>query len=578
MKILGISCFYHDAAAALVADGTLVAAASEERFSRIKHDQEVPKGAVEFCLQKAGTDINDIDYIVFYDKPLTKFDRILTGYMANPVKSYKAFMAAMPVWLRRKLWVDPVFHKELGWSGSTLFIPHHLSHASGAFYTSPFDEAAILTVDGVGEWATAAWGVGDDSGVRLLAQMDYPHSIGLLYSAFTHYLGMRVNSSEYKVMGLAPYGKPTYADLITDKLVKIHDDGSIHLNMDFFTFHHGLAMTGPGFEKLFGRPRRLPEEELEPFHNDVAASIQKVTETILVRMARHVRRETGLSNLCLSGGVALNCKANRVLMQQDLFADIHIQPAAGDAGGAAGAALFAYYRFMGHKKKLQPLFALGPQYDDNQIKTFLDSGNIPYIADLPERLITRLAAEIERGKIAAVFQGPMEFGPRALGFRSIVADPRDCTMKDKINTAVKYREPFRPFAPAVLAERAWEYFDCEAASPFMLVNYEVKANRRSMIPAVTHVDNSARIQTVNKEDNPFFYELIREFDNITGVPVLLNTSFNLRGHPIVNTPEQALATFCSGGIDFLLIGGFLIDKDQLNQTVLDSHRIEKGDD
>jgi carbamoyltransferase len=524
--------------------------------------------------------MEDIDYIVFYDKPVTKFDRILTGYMATPVRSYRAFLAAMPVWLRRKLWVDPIFHKELGYEGSTLFIPHHLSHAAGAFYTSPFDKAAILTVDGVGEWATAAYGIGDSEGVRLIAEMQYPHSVGLLYSAFTYYLAMRVNSSEYKVMGLAPYGKPKYAELITDKLVKIHEDGSIHLNMDYFTFHHGLSMTGPKFEKLFGQPRRSPDSELEPFHEDIAASIQAVTETILIKMARHVRRETGMDRLCLSGGVALNCKANHELCKEGIFSDIYVQPASGDAGGAVGAALYACHRLKlkGGKKQRQPFFTLGPEYTDDQVRAFLDSESIPYLADHSDRLATRLAAEIDNGNIVAVFQGAMEFGPRALGFRSILADPRNRFMKEKINAAVKYRESFRPFAPAVMVEHASEYFDCPGASPYMVFNYQVNPDKRSILPAVTHVDNSARIQTVSREDNSFFYKLIEEFKGVTGVPVLLNTSFNLRGHPIVNSPRDALATFCSGGIDFLLMGSFLIDKNQLSEALIDRYKLETGYD
>ena len=578
MKILGISAFYHDSAAALVIDGRLVAAASEERFSRIKHDPEMPVNVVRFCLDRAGIGINELDCVVFYDKPLTKFDRILTGYMATPVRSYRAFITALPVWLRRKLWVEHIIHKETGYEGEVLYLPHHLSHAAGTFYESPFDRAAILTVDGVGEWATASIGVGDNNHVRLVREMHYPHSVGLLYSAFTYYLGFMVNSAEYKVMGLAPYGEPVYADLIKDKLVKVHDDGSIHLNMKYFTFHHSLTMTGKRFADLFGRPRRLSEEEIETFHRNVAASVQQVTEEIMIKMATHAREVTGLERLCLSGGVALNCKANGLLLKQGIFEDIYAQPASGDAGGAVGAALYAYYRLTGDDKQFQPFFGVGPVYTGDEIRHFLDQHRIPYISGAAEELAAGLAEEVARGKIVALFDGAMEFGPRALGFRSIVADPRNNRMKEKINAAVKYREAFRPFAPAVLKERVSEYFDCDGTSPYMLFNFTVREDKRSAIPAVTHVDNSSRIQTVARYDNPVLYRLIEAFDAITGVPVVLYTSFNLRGHPIVNTPEEAFATFCSGGIDFLLIGSFLIDKGRLSENLVRAFMVEKKPD
>lgn len=578
MKILGISAFYHDSAAALVIDGRLVSAASEERFSRIKHDPEMPVDVVRFCLERAGIEINDLDCIVFYDKPLTKFDRILTGYIATPFRSYRAFITAIPVWLRRKLWVEHVIHKETGFDGEVLYLPHHLSHAAGTFFESPFDNAAILTVDGVGEWATASIGIGDNNHVRLIKEMHYPHSVGLLYSAFTYFLGFMVNSAEYKIMGLAPYGEPVYADLIKEKLVTVHDDGSIHLNMKYFTFHHSLTMTGKRFDRLFGRPRRLPEEEVEAFHRNVAASVQQVTEEIMIKMASHAREVTGLDRLCLSGGVALNCKANGLLLKQGIFQDIYAQPASGDAGGAVGAALYAYHRLTGDDKQIQPFFGIGPCHSDDQIRSFLDRHGVPYTTGSAENLAAGLAQEVANGKIVALFDGAMEFGPRALGFRSIIADPRDNAMKEKINAAVKYREAFRPFAPAVLKERVSEYFDCEGTSPYMLFNYTVREDKRLVIPAVTHVDNSSRIQTVARYDNPVLYRLIEAFDGITGVPVVLNTSFNLRGHPIVNTPEEAFATFCSGGIDFLLIGSFLIDKGRLDENLLRAFMVEKKPD
>jgi len=578
MRILGISCFYHDAAAALVIDGRLAAAAAEERFSRIKHDQELPVQAAEFCLKKAGLKINDLDYVVFYDKPLTKFDRILTGYMATPVRSYLTFIKAMPIWLRRKLWTDHVIHKELGWDGETLFMPHHLSHAAGTYYGSPFDRAAVLTVDGVGEWATASWGVAEGSSVRLVKEMRYPHSVGLLYSALTYYLGFQVNSAEYKVMGLAPYGRPEFAETMEEELVTIHDDGSIHLNLRYFDFHHGVTMTGRRLERLLGRPRRDPESALEPFHENVAASIQAVTEKIVMRMARHVKEQTGLPNLCMAGGVALNCKANGLLLKEGVFDGVYVQPASGDAGGAAGAALYVYYKLSGEQKRPQPAFNLGPEYTDQEIHSFLKQQSIPFSEDeLPQQL-QRLAEKVASGHIVAIYQGAMEFGPRALGFRSIVADPRDNRMKEKINAAVKYREPFRPFAPAVLEENVAEYFECEGNSPYMLFNFQVRQERRETIPAVTHVDGSSRIQTVARDDNPLFYDLIDCFRQRTGVPVVLNTSFNLRGHPIVNSPEEAFATFCSGGIDFLLIGRYLVDKEQVPRELQNRFLFQKGAD
>jgi len=579
MKILGISCFYHDAAAALVIEGELMAASSEERFSRKKHDPEIPAGAVKYCLDRAGIEINDLDYIVFYDKPFLKFDRILTGYMANPFISYRPFLAAIPIWLRRKIWTEYIIGKELEYNGETLFLPHHLSHAAGTFYSSSFDKAAILTIDGVGEWANASYGIGDNNSVKLLKEMHYPHSVGLLYSAITYYLGFRVNSAEYKIMGLAPYGKPKYADLIENNLVTIHDDGSIHLNMKYFTFHHGMTMTGKKMEKLFGQPRRTAETELSSFHNDVAASIQKVTEKIVLLMARHVKKETGMDNLCMSGGVALNCTANGLLLREKLFENIYIQPASGDAGGAAGAALYVHHKITGDNKRKQRFFNLGPVYSDDEIKNFLEMQYIPYITSDLKKPARQVAQEVADGKIVGIFQGSAEYGPRALGFRTILADPRDNQMKEKINAAVKYREPFRPFAPAVMIEDAPDYFECDGNEyPYMLFNFKVHKEKRGIIPAVTHVDNSSRIQTVSNDDNPVFHNIISEFKDITGVSVVLNTSFNLRGHPIVNTPEDAFATFCSGGIDILLLGNYIIDKKAITKELYNKYRFEKADD
>ncbi len=567
MNIIGISCFYHDAAAALIKDGKLVAACSEERFTRIKQDPNLPKNAVAYCLERANLTIENIDYIVFYDKPFTKFDRILTGYMATPFLSYKAFLKALPIWLSKKLWTDSVIEDELKYEGEVLFLPHHLSHAAGTYFSSPFDDAAILTIDGVGEWATASYGVGEQNRVRLLQEMHYPHSVGLLYSAFTYYLGFQVNSAEYKVMGLTPYGKPIYAGRIEEKIVKIHDDGSIHLNLDYFNFHHGLTMTNDKFADLFDHPRRDAESETDSFAENIAASIQTVTEKIVLRMAKHVREETKKTKLCVSGGVALNCKANGLLLKQNIFDDIYVQPSSGDAGGAVGAAMYAYYKLTDEPKKQQPFWGIGPKYTDNDCKTFLDYNTIPYEQKNQKDAARIVAEKIANGNIVAIYQGAMEFGPRALGFRSILADPRNNNMKEKINAAVKYREPFRPFAPVVLKEDVHEYFDCQTDSPYMLFNFYVHEDKRDVIPAVTHVDGSSRIQTVDKNDNPYLYDIITAFKEITGISVLLNTSFNLRGHPIVNLPEEAFATFCSGGIDNLLLQSYILDKKKIPKEI-----------
>ncbi len=577
MNILGLSCFYHDAAAALAVDGRLVAAAQEERFSRLKHDPELPVRAVRWALDRTGLSTADLDAVAFYDKPILKFDRILTGCLAAPFRSWRPFLTALPVWLGRKLWTDHIIRKELGFDGEVLYLPHHLSHAAGAFFTSPFSDAAVLTVDGVGEWATASYGVGEGNRVRLIAEMHYPHSLGLLYSALTYYLGFRVNSAEYKVMGLAPYGKPRYADLIEDRLVTVHADGSLHLRMKYFTFHRSLTMTGRAIERLFGCPRRAPGAPLEQFHADVAASLQAVTEKIVLAMARHVRETTGKSRLCLAGGVALNCAANGALLRSGLFEDVAIQPAAGDAGGAVGAALYAHFCLTGAARQPQPFFGIGPNFD-HAIAPFLAAHRIPHTAGDRAAQLRRVAAALASGRIVGFYHGGAEFGPRALGFRSILADPRDPRMKEKINAAVKFREPFRPFAPAVMCEHAADYFECDRPAPHMLVNFTVRADKRSLIPAVTHIDNSTRIQTVAEADNPPLYRLLAEFKSLTGIPVLLNTSFNLRGHPIVNTPEEAFATFCSGGLDILLLGDYLVKKEEIPEALRQRFRLVQAED
>ncbi|MEW5922529.1 MAG: carbamoyltransferase [Candidatus Zixiibacteriota bacterium] len=579
MKILGISCFYHDAAAALVIDGNLAAAALEERFTGIKHDADLPRNAIDFCLNKASATIDDLDYIIFYDKPFTKFDRILAGYIQTVPGSYPAFRKAVPVWLRKKLWLPQILKREFGFQGKVLFIEHHLSHAAGAYFSSPFDHAAILTIDGVGEWATASIGKGDGNKIEITKTMNYPHSVGLLYSAFTYFLGFEVNSAEYKIMGLAPYGNPKYVDLIKNKIVRIYEDGSIHLNMKYFKYHYGLAMTGKKFERLFGRPRRSPDSELTDSDRDIAASIQNVIEEIIFNMARCTQKLTNESRLCLSGGVALNCAAAGKLLQSGLYDDIYIQPASSDAGGAVGAALYAHYSLTGTCEKIgQPYFSLGPSYPASEIENILQEMDAPY-KSINENELPRLIAEyLAEGKIVAVFHGPMEFGPRALGFRSILADSRKAEMKERINKAVKFREPFRPFAPAVLDEKAADYFEKVRKSPYMLFNFEVRPEKRSEIPAVTHIDGTARIQTVNRDDNRMLYDILTEFEKLTETAVLLNTSFNLRGHPIVLSPRDAFKTFISSGIDILVLENHIIDKKDIPSGQFSDFKIAAGHD
>ncbi len=579
MNILGISCFYHDSAAALVQDGRIMAAAPEERFTGVKHDPAFSLNAARFCLNNAGLNIEDINHVVFYDKPFLKFDRIISGYLQTAPFSYAAFRKAIPLWLKEKIWLPQIIKKELGFTGEVLFLEHHLSHAAGVYYSSPFDRAAVLTVDGVGEWATASIGKAIGNKIELHKVMNYPHSLGLLYSAFTYFLGFRVNSAEYKVMGLASYGNPVFADLIEKEIVKIFDDGSLHLNLKYFNYHRGRTMTNARFEKLFGRLRRNPESALTDSDRDIAASIQAITEKILFKMAVHCRRVTGESRLCLSGGVALNCAAAGKLLKSGVFEDIYIQPSATDSGGAIGAALYFDYALSGREKTGgQDYLNLGPVFRPNDIESFLRENKIPFRQLTNTEIAPALAAQLAQGKIVGLFQGPMEFGPRALGFRSLLADPRDPAMKEKINRAVKFREPFRPFAPVVLGEKASGYFDCDRPSPYMLFNFEVLPEAREKIPAVTHIDGTARIQTVSRNQNPRLYDILTEFEKITGLPVLLNTSFNLRGYPIVRTPKEAFAAFVSSGIDILLLENCLIEKTDLDVKAFASFRLTaKGD-
>lgn len=561
MYILGISCFYHDSAACLLKDNEIIAAAQEERFTRKKHDFEFPKNAIDYCLKEANIGIDDIDYVGFYDKPFIKFERILETYLSVAPRGLKSFIQAIPLWIKQKLWMSDLIKKELGYKGKIIFTEHHQSHVASAFFASPFDEAAILTIDGVGEWATATYGIGKDNEIELTHEIKFPHSLGLLYSAFTYYLGFKVNSGEYKVMGLAPYGEPKYYDLIMDNLIDIKDDGSFKLNMKYFAYTHDLKMTNKKFDELFGYPRREPESKLEKHQFDIAMSIQKVTEEVMLRMANHLYEETGLKNLCMAGGVALNCVANGRILRETPFKNIFIQPAAGDAGGAFGVASFIYYPWLGNKRNPPEFFNpyIGPEFSNEEIRKFLDKKEVIYRELNRDNLLKQTARLIADKQVIGWFQGRMEWGPRALGNRSIIADPRDPEMRDIVNLKIKFRESFRPFAPAVLLEKLSEFFDLDCPSPYMLLVAQVRENKR-VIPAVTHVDGSARIQTIAREDNPLYYDLINEFYKLTGVPVIINTSFNVRGEPLVCTPVDAYKCFMRTKMDYLVMGNFLMDK------------------
>jgi len=581
-NILGISAFYHDSAAALVVDGEIVAAAQEERFTRVKHDHNFPAKAVEYCLREGGIAPEQIDYVVFYDKPLLKFDRLLETYVAYAPAGLRSFMMALPLWLKTKLHLPREIRKALGgaYRRRIAFTWHHESHAASAFYPSPFEDAAILTLDGVGEWDTASIGMGRGNKIELLQTLEFPHSIGLLYSAFTYYCGFKVNSGEYKLMGLAPYGEPKYAEVILERLMDLKEDGSFRLDMRYFNYAQGLTMTGREFEKLFGGPARNSESTITQREMDLAASIQKATEEIVLRMARHARKLTGARNLCLAGGVALNCVANGVLLREGIFDDLWIPAAAGDAGGALGAALFCQFQLLGAERHPQPGdllkgALLGPRFSNAEIRAFLDGHQIryQYLPDEPELLRCTAEAMVE-GQVVGWFQDRMEFGPRALGARSIIGDARSERMQSQMNLQIKYRESFRPFAPSVMEEDNGHFFALDRPSPYMLLVAPVCEERRralseeqkaamrdpdlrkrvnvsrSEIPAVTHVDMSARIQTVNEARNGRYYRLIREFKRQTGSGVIINTSFNIRGEPIVCTPEDAYRCFmgCEMGV------------------------------
>ena len=620
VSILGVSAFYHDSAACLVVDGDIVAAAQEERFSRIKHDHKFPAHASRYCLSEANLKVSDLDFVAFYDKPLLKFDRLLETYLDYSPSGFSSFLKSMPLWMREKLWMPDLIKSELAkvdgaeddreakklgkkFTWKLLFGDHHESHAASAFYPSPFEHSAILTVDGVGEWATSSIGIGKGNEITLLKELRYPDSLGLLYSAFTYYTGFKVNSGEYKVMGLAPYGEPVYVAAIKDKLLDVRDDGSIRMNHEYFSYSQGLRMTNGAFDKIFGGPPRKPESKISQREMDLARSIQAITEEVLLKMAHYVHEVTGEKRLCMAGGVALNCVANGRLLKELPFEDIWIQPAAGDAGGALGIALAIWHRYLGNERSSPERMGqwqsrvsqngsqkysdqmkgsyLGPRHTEGEIEAFLKSRNAPYekypLEELPEKVAELLAA----GKVVGLHQGRMEFGPRALGARSILGDARSAQMQSLMNLKIKYRESFRPFAPSVLREHMSEWFELETDTPYMLfVADVVKDKRRAMtenekalwgieklnvsrseIPAVTHVDYSARIQSVRKETNPLYWEIIEAFRKKTGCPVVVNTSFNVRGEPIVCTPEDSYRCFMRTEMDYLVLETCMLSKE-----------------
>lgn len=584
--ILGISAFYHDSAACVLRDGEIVAAASEERFSRKKGDARFPKHAVDYCLQAAGLQVSDLAFVGFYDKPLLKFERILETYLHVAPLGFRSFLKAGPLWIKEKLFMDRQIREQLDYEGPLLYAEHHESHAASAFFPSPFEEAAILTMDGVGEWATTSMGVGRGNEIELLKEIHWPDSLGLLYSAFTYYTGFKVNSGEYKVMGLAPYGEPKYVDLILRELVDLHEDGSFRLNQRYFNYLSGLTMTNEHFHELFGGPPRTPETDLTQREMDLARSVQEVCEEAMLRLARTANRETGLDHLCLAGGVALNCVGNGRVLREGPFKRIWIQPAAGDAGGSLGVAQLIWHRHCQQPRSVTPTkdsmrgAYLGPESSPDDIERYLTAQGAKFERLDRSELLRRVAKVLAEEKIVGWFNGRMEFGPRALGARSILGDPRSPRMQAQMNLKIKFREGFRPFAPSVLRDRVGDYFELDGDSPYMLLVAQVKKDRqipmqeehkalwgieqlnipRSDIPAVTHIDYSARIQTVSQENNPDYYDLLSEFEQLSGCPVVVNTSFNVRGEPIVCTPEDAFRCFMRTHIDYLILGPFLLDK------------------
>ena len=566
MYTLGISCYYHDSSAAILKDGKVIAAVEEERFSRKKFDDDFPKQAINWCLKESGISSKNLDSVAFYDKPVLKFERLLDNYIAVAPRGLYSFLDVIPKWLHKRLWIKDEISKHLkDFNGEIVFPEHHMSHAAHAFFTSPFDEAAILTVDGVGEWTTASFGTAHDTTIKLTNDIRWPHSVGLFYSAFTYFLGFKVNEGEYKLMGLSAYGKPKYYDLIMENLVDVKNDGSIHLNMKYFSFTYDKVMTNQKFSDLFGIPPRKEDSKAEQIHYDIAASAQLVLEDVLLKMVNHVHKKTGMKNLCLGGGVALNGVANYRILKEGQFENLHIPPSPGDGGSAVGSAQYLYYCHDKNKRMIEDNAEIiknnifvGPSYSNDEIKSFLDINKIDYKFLETDSLLRTVAKLIAEGNVVGWYQGKMEWGPRALGNRSILADPRNAKMKDILNEKIKHRESFRPFAPCVLEEYASEYFDIDVSSPYMLLVAPVKKPEK--IPAVTHVDGTARIQTVSKDTNLLFYNLITEFYKITCVPVLINTSMNVRGEPIVDTPEQAYNMIVKTDMDYIVMGDYIIKK------------------
>ena len=567
--MLGISCYYHDSAAAIIKDGKVLAAVEEERFSRKKFDDGFPHLSIDYCLSESNLKVADIDCIAFYDKSILKFERLLDNYIAVAPHGLKSFLNVMPKWIHKRLWVKEEIKKHLkGYSGKILFPEHHLSHAAYSFFTSPFDDAAILTVDGVGEWTTTSYGTAKDSTINLKQDIRWPHSLGLFYSAFTYFLGFQVNEGEYKLMGLSSYGKPKFYDLIMKNLIDVKDDGSIHLNMEYFAFTHDNVMVNKKFENLFGIPVRKEDSDIETIHFDIGASVQLVLEEILLKMVNFVYKKTNKKNLCLGGGVALNGVANYRILKEGPFEKIYIPPSPGDAGSAVGCALYAYYSYLNKQRNLEDTHSmisdniyLGPSYSNEKIKSFLESENIQYEEYERLELLKKVAKLISEKNVVGWYQGKMEWGPRSLGNRSILADPREEKMKDILNEKIKHREGFRPFAPSILEEFVSDYFELDIPSPYMLLVAKVKKPKK--IPAVTHVDGTGRLQTVSKISNPLYYDLINEFYKLTEVPVIINTSMNVRGEPIVNTPKQAYQMLLKTDMDYLVLGNFLISKDDI---------------
>ncbi len=605
MYILGISAFYHDSAACLIKNGEIIAAAQEERFTRKKHDAGFPHHAIQYCLKEAGIHANQIENVVFYEKPFMKFERLLETYLAFAPKGFFSFVKAIPIWIKDKLFQKSALIKELkstldkniNWKERLLFSEHHLSHAASAYYPSPFESAAVLTLDGVGEWTTTSLAIGKGNNLKVIKEIHFPHSLGLLYSAFTYYTGFKVNSGEYKVMGLAPYGEPRYAELIREKLITIADDGSFQLDMSYFNYATGLTMTNKKFNKLFGGPPRTSETEITQREMDLAASVQKVTEDIILDLARGIAKETGERNICLAGGVALNCVANGILFRNKIFDNIWIQPAAGDAGGALGAALSTWYlhrnnqRTASKERDAMKGAYLGPEFSDYEIETELNACGAVYKKCSENELINEISIALTNEKAVGWMQGRMEFGPRALGGRSIIADPRSPTMQKQLNLKVKYRESFRPFAPSILREDVAEWFEHDSDSPYMLLVADVKKNKRltmtheqkalfgidklniprSSVPAITHVDYSARIQTVHADTNPSYHAVISKFKEKTGCPIVVNTSFNIRGEPIICSPTDAFKCFMGTEIDVLAVGNFILYKNKQDKVLKENY-------